>query len=324
MKTLTQFLNESSINETSLFDANDEIIAEGFWNKVGNILGYGAKKLSNAFNDTKDGFKDSFATGQLFAAKSKDNDTKDAAKELADSVSQANSEDEAVEKLAEATKKLLSDKSKKIAPEVLISLKGCFNCYPENSTAKKSISLIDKYLETNHSEKKEKAEKTVQTLNKKVKNAGVNKQTSKKSKKGSEKVSSDKSTLGVSKDGEPKAVTAKQEKEAVTDVIKNDIEFFKPLATAAKMDADQMRESIVNLINKSLKEQSKDKEGNTVYKWKVDTKGFQTKNEPNLIKGLGALLSGVVMINHKGMSEKIIDTLIGFGFSKADILKALK
>lgn len=320
MKTLTQFLTESNINEASLFDANDELIAEGFWNKVGNILGYGAKKLTNAFNDAKDGFKDSFASGQLFAAKSKDNDTKETAKELADSVTQSNSTDEALENLAKKTKKLLSNKSRIVSPEVLISVKGCFSSYPEKKISKEIISLIDKYLEKHHPDKKEKAEETVQTLNKKVKKAGVNGKSSKNGKKSGEKVSDNKSTLG----GEDKAVTAKQEEAAVTDVIKNDIEFFKPLAAEAKMDADQMRESIVNLINKSLKEPSKDKEGNTVYKWKVDTKGFQTKNEPNLIKGLGALLSGVIMINHKGMSEKIIDTLIGLGFSKSDILKALK
>lgn len=324
MKTLTQFLTESNINEASLFDANDELIAEGFWNKVGNILGYGAKKLTNAFNDAKDGFKDSFASGQLFAAKSKDNDTKETAKELADSVTQSNSTDEALENLAKKTKKLLSNKSRIVSPEVLISVKGCFSSYPEKKISKEIISLIDKYLEKHHPDKKEKAAETVQTLNKKVKDAGVNGKSSKKSKKGGEKTSTNKSSLGVSKEGEAEAVTAKQEKAAVTDVIKNDIEFFKPLAAEAKMDADQMRESIVNLINKSLKEPSKDKEGNTVYKWKVDTKGFQTKNEPNLIKGLGALLSGVIMINHKGMSEKIIDTLIGLGFSKSDILKALK
>ena len=84
-----------------------------------------------------------------------------------------------------------------------------------------------------------------------------------------------------------------------------------------------MQCQFIGLINDSLKNKTTDKNGNTVYKWKTDTKGFQTKNEGKLIKGLGAVLCGLMMINHKGMNEKIVDVLIDTGFSRNDYLNNL-
>ena len=47
------------------------------------------------------------------------------------------------------------------------------------------------------------------------------------------------------------------------------------------------------------------------------------KYEDKLIKGLGAVPCGLMMINHKGINEKIVDVLIDAGFSRDDYINNL-
>ena len=176
----------------------------------------------------------------------------------------------------------------------------------------------------------EKTEKSVDVIVNKIKKSDVvpdgNEKDSKKDKKEDtvEKVKN-KSSLGTGED-ENKAVTTKQEKTAITNEIKDDTDFFKQIVaiTNGKVDGETLRDSLVNLINKSFKNEAKDKDGKTIYTWKKDIKGFQTKNEENLIKGLGAVLCGLIAINHKGMNEEVLGKLIDYGFKADDFLNNLK
>lgn len=333
MKTLKQFIYEGSITYESFFDSNNELITEGFWAKIKAALGIASTDEINELRsmlakmDNKE-LSDDITTIQTVAAVSKDPKIKELANKTLRRLAKCDSVEEVIDELIKVSEDVIKNNKIKHSPATLVKIKNILAEQKDNKKALKTAKALSEWLKREFPDTIEKAETEVKKITKKVEKSGIgdpkNIKPKKKNKTGSSSKSNDKSTLGVSKDGEPEAVTSEQEKEAVTDVIKDDIEFFKPLAAEAKMDANQMRESIVNLINKSLKDKSEDKEGNTIYKWKVDTKGFSSKNEPNLIKGLGAILSGVMIINHKGMSEKIIDTLIGLGFSKNDILKALK
>lgn len=333
MKTLTQFIYEGSLTYESFFDNNDNLITEGFWAKIKAALGIASTDELNELRnmlakiDDKE-LSNDITTMQTVAAVSKDPKIKELANKTLRSLAKCDSVEEVINELIKVSENVIKNNNIKHSPATLVKIKNILAEQKGNKKALKTAKALGEWLQKEFPNTIEKAETEVKNITKKVEKSGIGdpKNIKPKKKNNTESVSAsdDNSTLGISKDGEPEVVSQEQETAAVTDIIKDDIEFFKPLAEATNVNADQMRESIVNLINKSLKEQSKDKEGNIVYKWKVDTKGFKTKNEPNLIKGLAAILSGIVLINHKGMSEKIVDTLIGFGFSKDDISKALK
>lgn len=331
MKTLKQFIYEGSITYESFFDNNDELITEGFWAKIKAALGIASTDELNELRsmlakmDNKE-LSNDITTMQTVAAVSKDPKIKELANKTLRRLADCNSVEEVIDELIKVSEDVIKNNKIKHSPATLVKIKNILAEQKDNKKALKTAKALGEWLKGEFPNTIEKAETEVKKITKKVEKSGIGDPENIKPKNSTESASAsdDKSTLGISKDGEPQVVSQEQEKEAVTDVIKDDIDFFKPLAGAAKMDADQMRESIVNLINRSLKEQTEDKKGNTVYKWKVDTKGFNSKNEPNLIKGLGAILSGLVMINHKAMSENVINTLTDLGFSKADILKALK
>lgn len=332
MKTLTQFIYEGSITYESFFDNNDNLITEGFWAKIKAALGIASTDELNELRsmlakmDNKE-LSNDIITMQTVAAVSKDPKIKELANKTLRSLAKCDSVEEVIDELIKVSEDVIKNNKIKHSPATLVKIKNILAEQKDNKKALNTAKALGKWLKTNFPDI-EKAEKQVNNVEEKIDKSGIGKTKNIQPKTNDNAESSNadgnEPTLGTSEDGKDKNVTPEQQKEAVTDVIKDDIEFFKPLAEATNMNADQMRESIINLINKSFKEKTEDKKGNTVYKWKVDTKGFRQKDEPNLIKGLAAILSGIVLINHKGMSENVINTLTELGFSKDDIRKALK
>lgn len=328
MKTLKQFIYEGSITYESFFDNNDNLITEGFWSKIKAALGIASTDELNELRsmlakiDNKE-LSNDIITMQTVAAVSKDPKIKELANKTLRSLAKCDSVEEVINELIKVSEDVIKNNKIKHSPATLVKIKNILAEQKDNKKALNTAKALGKWLKANFPDI-ENAEKQVKKVGEKVNKTNLADEKNIKPKTNdsteSANTSDSESTLG----SEGKDVTPEQQKEAVTDAIKDDIEFFKPLAEATKMNADQMRESIINLINKSFKEKTEDKKGNTVYKWKVDTKGFRQKDEPNLIKGLAAILSGIVLINHKSMSEKVINTLIDLGFSKDDIRKALK
>lgn len=321
MKTLTQYINEEAINE--------DLINEGFWAKLGSALGFSSAKVTKSIKGWKDDVKRGFSVGQYYAVKSKDKSIKDAAKKEAEGAAQS------PEKALQAVKDECTRLAKNIKKDnlygnniyiteyilsqynLLRDLSNDLNDEDGKKMAKSFKAIIDEKFPDDLN----KSEKNIEEIGKKIDNV-TNQSSSKESEQSSDK-SSDSSSLGLTDGNEQQATTVKQETNAVTDEIKDSNAFFKPLAEAAGIDGETLRESIVNLINTSLKRNVAKKNEKPVYKWNTDTKGFQTKNEDKLIKGLGALLCGLMMINHKGMNEAITDKLIDFGFKKTDYLEHL-
>ena len=79
MKHFSDYILERrSLNNVQILeDANGNIIAEGFWKKLGGLFGFGAgkiQKLGDKMEKWSDDFKNAFTVSQYTAAQSKNKD----------------------------------------------------------------------------------------------------------------------------------------------------------------------------------------------------------------------------------------------------------
>ena len=320
MKTIKQYIDEQLIYN-SLDDNNGNIISEGFWDKLKQIFGYSKDKVAKTASKWSDNIKNAFATTQYVSATSKDKEEREIAKEQGKAAEK--STNELLIKTKEYVQKLMKRMDDIKQPDhslsqyfLLSDLSKAENDSEGLELAKKFKGLIDK--------KWPDGGKKFEKIQDKVKNSPVKKQLEQTAEQSDEtKKSKEESTIGINDKGEQEAVTKKQETNEVEKDIKDDTPFYKALVSEAGIKGTELRDSVVKLINASFKQEVTDKKGNKVYKWKTDTKGFQTKNEDKLIKGLSSIVCGLLMINHKGMNEAVVDTLINLGFSKQEILDKL-
>lgn len=328
MKTLTNYIISTNIysdfNECLDIDLN--IIDEGkLSDTIAKFLGASGmdnKTYSEIWGKDEESKKD-LATAQVISAAEQDTELKKIAQKTFKRLEKCNSKEEAIQELIDWAEGITrtGDIS---TPNMAIAVRNVLRNQKDNKDAVRTAKEIDSFLDKKFPKKLKQAEKNIEKIENNVeKNDAFKKLASDDTSNGDEKSTTDNSTLGITDDGKGESVTAKQEEEAVSDTITDDKNFFLPLAKEAGIDGNSLRDSIIGLINDSLKNKTTDKDGNTVYKWKTDTKGFQTKNEGKLIKGLGAVLCGLMMINHKGMNEKIVDVLIDSGFSRNDYINNL-
>ena len=116
MKHFSDYILERrSLNNVPILeDVNGNIIAEGFWGKLGSLFGFGAgkiQKLGDKMEKWSDDFKNAFTVSQYKAAQSKN---KDIAKLMAEYV-------DAIDKGGDAPLKFLKERAKEIKdkPELL-------------------------------------------------------------------------------------------------------------------------------------------------------------------------------------------------------------
>lgn len=328
MKTLTTYIISNNIYSdfNECLDDDLNIIDEGkLGDTIAKFLGVSNmdhKTYSDIWGKDKESKKD-MATAQVISAAEKDPELKKIAEKTFKRLERCESKDEAIQELIDWAESII--RSGDIpTPNMPIAVRNVLRDQKDNKNAIQAAKELDGFLDKKFPKKLKQAEKNIEKIESNVeKNNAFKKLASDSTETGDEKPSSDISTLGITDDGEGEAVTPKQEEAAVEDTITDDKNFFLPLAKEAGVDGNSLRDAIIGLINDSLKNKTTDKDGNTVYKWKTDTKGFQTKNEGKLIKGLGAVLCGLMMINHKGMNEKIVDVLIDTGFSRNDYLNNL-
>jgi hypothetical protein len=328
MKTLTNYIISNNIYSdfNECLDDDLNIIDEGkLGDTIAKFLGVSnmdRRTYSDIWGKDKESKKD-MATAQVISAAEKDPELKKIAEKTFKRLENCNSKEEAIQELIDWAESII--RSGDIpTPNMPIAVRNVLRDQKDNKNAIQTAKELDSFLDKKFPKKLKQVEKNIEKIESNVeKNDAFKKLADDSVSSGDEKPSSDNSTLGITDDGEGEAVTPKQEEEAVEDTITDDKNFFLPLAKEAGVDGNSLRDAIVGLINDSLKNKTTDKDGNTVYKWKTDTKGFQTKNEGKLIKGLGAVLCGLMMINHKGMNEKIVDVLIDTGFSRNDYLNNL-
>ena len=328
MKTLTNYIISTNIYSdlNECLDNDLNIVDEGkLSDTIAKFLGASdmdGKTYSEIWGKDKESKKD-LATAQVISAAEKDLELKQIAQKTFKRLEKCNSKEEAIQELIDWAESITrtGDIS---TPNMAIAVRNVLRNQTDNKDAVRTAKEIDSFLDKKFPKKLKQAEKNIEKIENNVEqNDAFKKLASNDASTGSETTTNDSSTLGITDDGKGESVTANQEEEAVSDTITDDKNFFLPLAKEAGIDGNSLRDSIIGLINDSLKNKTTDKNGNTVYKWKTDTKGFQTKNEDKLIKGLGAVLCGLMMINHKGMNEKIVDVLIDTGFSRNDYLNNL-
>lgn len=328
MKTLTNYIISTNIYSdlNTCLDDDLNIIDEGkLSDTIAKFLGASdmdSKTYSEIWGKDKESKKD-LATAQVISVAEKDPELKKIAQKTFKRLENCSSKEEAIQELIDWAEGITrtGDIS---TPNMAIAVRNVLRNQTDNKDALRTAKEIDSFLDKKFPKKLKQAEKNIEKIENNVeKNDAFKKLASNDASTGNETTTNDSSTLGITDDGKGESVTPKQEEEAVSDTITDDKNFFLPLAKEAGIDGNSLRDSIIGLINDSLKNKTTDKDGNTVYKWKTDTKGFQTKNEGKLIKGLGAVLCGLMMINHKGMNEKIVDVLIDAGFSRNDYLNNL-
>jgi len=328
MKTLTNYIISNNIYSgfNECLDDDLNIIDEGkLGDTIAKFLGVSNmdhKTYSEIWGKDKESKKD-LATAQVISAAEKDPELKKIAEKTFKRLENCNSKEEAIQELIDWAEGII--RSGDIpTPNMPIAVRNVLRNQTDNKDAIKTAKELDSFLDKKFPKNLKQAEENIGKIESNVeKNDAFKKLAGDSVSSEDEKTSSDNSTLGITDDGEGEAVTPKQEEEAVEDTITDDKNFFLPLAKEAGIDGNSLRDAIIGLINNSLKNKTTDKNGETVYKWKTDTKGFQTKNEDKLIKGLGAVICGLMMINHKGMNEKIVDVLIDTGFSRNDYLNNL-
>lgn len=328
MKTLTNYIISNNIYSyfNECLDDDLNIIDEGKLSdtiaKFLGISGMDNNTYSEIWGKDKESKKD-LATAQVISAAEKDPELKKIAEKTFKRLENCNSKEEAIQELIDWAEGIIRSGDVS-TPNMPIAVRNILRNQKDNKEALKTAKELDSFLDKKFPKKLKQAEKNIAKIESNVeKNDAFKKLASDDASSGDETSSDDNSTLGITDDGKGEAVTPKQEEEAVEDTITDDKNFFLPLAKEAGVDGNSLRDAIVGLINDSLKNKTTDKNGETVYKWKTDTNGFQTKNEGKLIKGLGAVLCGLMMINHKGMNKKIVDVLIDTGFSKNDYLNNL-
>ncbi len=126
--------------------------------------------------------------------------------------------------------------------------------------------------------------------------------------------------------GNNEDTTAQQEQESTKNVMDNDKQFFDTLQKAANINTDSLRDSIVGLLNKSFKEEVEE-DGQKVWKWKKETKlnnSWYANNEETTVKGLASIVSGLMIINHKGISKVLLDALSAEGLDKTTMANIIK
>lgn len=304
---------------------NDLIMESGFWKKVGELLGFGTKKLGSAVKSWSNDLKQGFTTGQYLAAKSKDKNIKKAAKD--ETIGAEKSPEErhnALSKVANDFSKYdfsnYSDNDLGFVYYVYANL----NLLSENLNklnGKKIADLLKQQLEKY--KVFDKAKKLYEnTYLPKVEKSGQADQLGNDNKENIE--SKDNSTLGISNDGETTTVSPEQETNAIKNEIKDDNDFFAPLAKAAGIDGKQLVETIKSFINKSWKHIEQDDKGNAVLKWNKEfsnTMGLKGDNFDEVaVKGVAAIVCGVCILNHKSLTQNLIDKINPNALRAKDIL----
>ena len=74
-------LEKQSLSSVPILEDNDDnIIVEGFWQKLGKLFGFGTEKVKQTMKSWNKELRDAYIAGQIAAAKSKDSETKEAIK----------------------------------------------------------------------------------------------------------------------------------------------------------------------------------------------------------------------------------------------------
>ena len=240
MKHFSDYILERrSLNNVPILeDANGNIIAEGFWGKLGSLFGFGAgkiQKLGDKMEKWSDDFKNAFTVSQYKAAQSKN---KDIAKLMAEYV-------DAIDKGGDAPLKFLKERAKEIKdkPELL----------KDNNVAQVYLGFMKNLAELSKNAKDEEGNGlakegagVIGKQNSDIKNEYE--QTSKKVEK-VEDGPTDKDAEGG------KEEEKKNPEEVTAETIKDNADVLTPIVKTlgGKVDGNKLKDTVTKLLSKTQK-----------------------------------------------------------------------
>ena len=240
MKHFSDYILERrSLNNVPILeDANGNIIAEGFWGKLGSLFGFGAgkiQKLGDKMEKWSDDFKNAFTVSQYKAAQSKN---KDIAKLMAEYV-------DAIDKGGDAPLKFLKERAQEIKekPELL----------KDNNVAQVYLGFMKNLAELSKNAKDEEgnglAKEGADVIGKQ--NSDIKNEYEQTSKK-VEKVDDG----PTDKDAEGGKEEEKKNPEEVTaETIKDNADVLTPIVKTlgGKVDGNKLKDTVTKLLAKTQK-----------------------------------------------------------------------
>ena len=240
MKHFSDYILERrSLNNVPILeDVNGNIIAEGFWGKLGSLFGFGSgkiQKLGDKMEKWSDDFKNAFTVSQYTAAQSKN---KDIAKLMAEYV-------DAIDKGGDAPLKFLKERAQEIKekPELL----------KDNNVAQVYLGFMKNLAELSKNAKDEEgnglAKEGADVIGKQ--NSDIKNEYEQTSKK-VEKVDDG----PTDKDAEGGKEEEKKNPEEVTaETIKDNADVLTPIVKTlgGKVDGNKLKDTVTKLLSKTQK-----------------------------------------------------------------------
>ena len=241
MKHLSDYILERrSLNNVPILeDVNGNIIAEGFWGKLGSLFGFGAgkiQKLGDKMEKWSDDFKNAFTVSQYTAAQSKN---KDIAKLMAEYV-------DAIDKGGDAPLKFLKERAQEIKekPELL----------KDNNVAQVYLGFMKNLAELSKNAKDEEgnglAKEGAGVIGKQ--NSDIKKEYEQTSKK-VEKV--DDGPTDKDAEGGKEEEEKKNPEEVTAETIKDNADVLTPIVKTlgGKVDGNKLKDTVTKLLSKTQK-----------------------------------------------------------------------
>lgn len=339
MKTLTDYVNDRYLIEGLDSEDAQVFLQEGILGGLGKLMGWGANKVRNAASSFSDGFNKAFNTGVVAANKSKDEEAKKDAKELADELKDKTDDKGALEVLKTRAETLLKTISKFSSPMWPISVKRQLKNLSTELNDEEGLELAEKLQKAIDKKWKEdevdKSEETIKKTEEKVEKATEKaiKNGEGKEKEGKDGEGKEEGKDGESKDGDKKEdkgaskeekKAKKEVKNAVTDEIKDNSDLLGPLAKAAKIDGNELRNFVSNKMTYQLISKSTKKDGSAAKKaMKLSnveeyTAGDDFKND---VLGMCVVVCGALISGNPEKFMKICEVLNISEASTADGLR---
>jgi hypothetical protein len=227
MKSLKDYVYKES------YEFNDDLlITEGFWKKLGSLLGFSSNKLGAAMKNWGSDLKSGFTTGQYIAAKSKDKDVKNAAKEQAEAAEK--SPKELLEKVKLEVQRLMKVIDKIDIPDHALSQWNQLKTLSKQEKDEEGTKLAEKFKGI-IDKRWPDGGKDYEKISKKVEKAGVADGPKEEGEK------------GEGEDAEAKEAN-KQAAEEATETIKDNVDLFKQLAKAAGINGEGLRDYVAKYV----------------------------------------------------------------------------
>ena len=239
MKHFSDYILERrSLNNVPILeDANGNIIAEGFWKKLGGLFGFGAgkiQKLGDKMEKWSDDFKNAFTISQYMAAQSKNDNMTKLMTEYID----------AIDKGGDAPLKFLKERAKEIKekPELL----------KDNNVAQVYLGFMKNLAELSKNAKDEEgidlANEGTGVIGKQ--NSDIKKEYEQTSKK-VEKVDDGPTEA----DAEGGKEEEKNPEEATIKTIKDNADVLTPIVKTlgGKVDGNKLKDTVTKLLSKTQK-----------------------------------------------------------------------